>query len=675
MKFNAFLTSRNSKRWVVCGVGLMLLSALAFANIFGAIQTTTSGGTTVDGNIYADKSLVYLNGGPQNGNAHGLPDGTYYFQVTDPSGGTRLSSDDISCRELTVTNGVVSGSTGTCPHANGTQDPGDGAIPVQLIPYDDTPNTGGEYKVWLTPIGSYDVANCSAGGGSFGFCNSNSKTDNFKVLKSNDPCIVNGAVDLINCPVLWPISGVKFYDTNGNGVQDPGEPGIQGWQINLYMVTPILPVPAINGFPMFTDASGGFNTDNNPAADKPAAGGVYGVCETMPAPGASGFKWTAAPACPNSFKSANFNYGGTYSDTLNPDVTFGTGPYSLQYPVTATGGLVVNFPHLGTPYATCAAGYYTNIDDVFEIGGPHTYGGSSTFNDLPSTGLPVFTDGTNLSDSSWNGAFPGAVFGNYCKNTPAGGLTKGFWSNNNGSAVLGNVGGSAVVDALTDPSTPSSGALHFVSLGLNLNCSSVGGAGTQVSSCSSTGSKNAAYLSGAPFTGNLPCSTTAYTCLDYWLTNGSNSSNAAMQLSVQMTAAVLNIVEGNAIVGGGFVSGPPLTVDTYIYAPGTNCAAAANVGGYAKLGCVINEANTVLGMQQSDGKFAYTPSGSTAKCSGAPAATGGNCRSWETLLQTALNNANNNIAGPTPGPATGIALCGVNYTDGNGNPVAACTLP
>jgi hypothetical protein len=50
------------------------------------------------------------------------------------------------------------------------------------MPYLDTPNNGGEYKVWLTPVESYlcdlDVA-CTEG--NFGFVESQSKTDNFKV--------------------------------------------------------------------------------------------------------------------------------------------------------------------------------------------------------------------------------------------------------------------------------------------------------------------------------------------------------------------------------------------------------------------------------------------------------------------------------------------------------------
>ena len=63
---------------------------------------------------------MYLSGGPQNLKASGLPDGTYYFQVTNPSGATLLSTDAAVCRQLMVVNGRVAGSTGpSCKHATG----------------------------------------------------------------------------------------------------------------------------------------------------------------------------------------------------------------------------------------------------------------------------------------------------------------------------------------------------------------------------------------------------------------------------------------------------------------------------------------------------------------------------------------------------------------------------
>src|ERR1700758_4148270 len=62
---------------------VILLAGIASANISGAIFTSNGDGTTVNGNKFATKAEVYLNGGPQNEHANGIqPDGLYYFQVT-----------------------------------------------------------------------------------------------------------------------------------------------------------------------------------------------------------------------------------------------------------------------------------------------------------------------------------------------------------------------------------------------------------------------------------------------------------------------------------------------------------------------------------------------------------------------------------------------------------------
>jgi hypothetical protein len=164
---------------------------------------------------------VYLTGGPQNHNNPGLvPNGLYYFQVTDPSGAVLLSTDPISCRQVQVTGGRIVAAAGSCPHAIGTPNSANGNTPVQLIPFDDTPNPGGEYKAWITPVAAYDSDNCVRndshhGTGDFGFCDSESKTDNFKVKKA-------GAAFVTVC---------KFNDLDGNGTQDEGEPLIAHWPI------------------------------------------------------------------------------------------------------------------------------------------------------------------------------------------------------------------------------------------------------------------------------------------------------------------------------------------------------------------------------------------------------------------------------------------------------------
>lgn len=142
-------------------------------------------GEPVNLNHYAAKEDVYLNGGPginAPDDAAGLPAGTYYFQVTDPSGKTLLSTDAVACRQFTVdASGVITGVTGPCPHATGA-DGEDGGATVQLFPYLDTPNNGGVYKVWVTPITDLD---CDAPGNKHCFVPHHSKTDNFKVKAKN----------------------------------------------------------------------------------------------------------------------------------------------------------------------------------------------------------------------------------------------------------------------------------------------------------------------------------------------------------------------------------------------------------------------------------------------------------------------------------------------------------
>jgi hypothetical protein len=169
-------------------VGVLLGATTILANFDGAIWTTLFDGSEVNFNIYANKEDVYLNGGPGKGNptnSNGLPDGTYVFMVTDPSGKDLLSTDNAECRLVTASGGFIVGASALspCPHQNGNLLPNT-SRPVQLIPYLDTTNNGGEYKVWLTPLGQYqcdlDEVTCDEGD-HHGFIHSESKTDNFKV--------------------------------------------------------------------------------------------------------------------------------------------------------------------------------------------------------------------------------------------------------------------------------------------------------------------------------------------------------------------------------------------------------------------------------------------------------------------------------------------------------------
>jgi hypothetical protein len=174
----------------------------ASAAVPGAIFTTDVNGSIVNANVqYASKCDVYLNGGPGNhapAGAAGLPGGDYYFQVTDPNGQTLLSTDVVSDRRLHVaSSGVIDAYSGVGGPVHPTgidQDhPELGAITIRLAnancpsDYLDTPNGGGVYKVWVTPVADFagdpTKVDNSCGNGCFhGFVASKSKTDNFKVV-------------------------------------------------------------------------------------------------------------------------------------------------------------------------------------------------------------------------------------------------------------------------------------------------------------------------------------------------------------------------------------------------------------------------------------------------------------------------------------------------------------
>lgn len=216
-----------------CACALALVAAMPAAadSPGGAIFTTLPDGSEVNYNIYAAKEDVYLDGGPGIGapqDAAGLDDGTYVFQITDPSGKTLLSQDAGRCRQFDVLDGIIVGVVAQpdgCEHLTGL-DVDHGAVTVQMMPYADTPNNGGEYKAWATKLGDY-IAGCAALGktindidcgksaGNFhGFIPSLSKTDNYKVRVGNNLEIDTVFVDSRTGAKLLGF-GVTWFDTLG----------------------------------------------------------------------------------------------------------------------------------------------------------------------------------------------------------------------------------------------------------------------------------------------------------------------------------------------------------------------------------------------------------------------------------------------------------------------------
>jgi hypothetical protein len=182
---------------------VMAVPVLAADPISGAIFTTNSDCSGVDLNIYGDKDEVYLNGGPAHPGAAGLPDGDYYVKVTEPNG-TLLGTSVRSANETPVH--VTGGEFDQCYKLsdilikNSDQSQG----------YDDTTNSGGEYKAWVSTVSTFD--------------NDLSKTDNFKVKPQEGG----------GPPPQGTLHIRKYYDANANGLYDTGETYLTGWKFRIH---------------------------------------------------------------------------------------------------------------------------------------------------------------------------------------------------------------------------------------------------------------------------------------------------------------------------------------------------------------------------------------------------------------------------------------------------------
>lgn len=220
----------------------------------GSIKTGKGDCSTVNGNQYDTKGDVYLLGGSQNGN---LPAGDYYFQVTDPSGGSVLSQDAVTDRMFTLdANGGITAYTGThsvttCPGGN---------LAVQLLPFATTTNSGGVYKLW--------VSNSSD------FTTGPTKVDAFMV-RGDVPVDAQAQVTV-----------VKFYDPStaavSTTVYDGTQTTIDGWNMTL--------IEPVSNWTITEATSGGQVIFTNLAATS-----AYTVTELpMPGTGIAGAYWVAS---------------------------------------------------------------------------------------------------------------------------------------------------------------------------------------------------------------------------------------------------------------------------------------------------------------------------------------------------------------------------------------------
>lgn len=298
----------------VAGVlaGMQASAQTANGPISGAIFTTAVDCTIVNGNIYASKGDVYLDGGPAKPGAAALPASTkFYVQVTDPSGGQVLGSslyNPVNKMPLvTTTNGDVS----SCLHLQEIV-----SLPDGTAGYMDSRNYGGEYKVWVSTSLLFD--------------NQYTKTDNFKVGASVvPPSSTSGTIKIY-----------KFYDADANGRWSDGDQWLPsdrwspGWKVDIMGYGPNLTTFGPDGASYAAYAT----YDGLPLTDAGASSETYVVREYQPQP-VIGTQWYSTTPLAMSTTPPYLNQ---FDVTLSPTSSIG----SVTFGNVCTGkggGLTIGF--------------------------------------------------------------------------------------------------------------------------------------------------------------------------------------------------------------------------------------------------------------------------------------------------------------------------------------------
>src|SRR5215471_7102744 len=195
--------------------------------VFGSISTVGSGNPASAQSLFGRREDAFLAAGPLTTPCFFpayLTDGKYYFQVTDPSGATLLSTDVVSERAVTVKGGVLFSYDGKTHTTDGKT--ACGSLAVNLMPYADAGSQKAAYVVWLTPAANFDgsasAVDSICGAGCFhGFHAEQSLNFGFRVE------------DKKSCEPTFCASGTVFNDANGNGIRDAGENGIPGVTVRV----------------------------------------------------------------------------------------------------------------------------------------------------------------------------------------------------------------------------------------------------------------------------------------------------------------------------------------------------------------------------------------------------------------------------------------------------------
>jgi hypothetical protein len=428
---------------LLVGILIPLMGATSASAAFqGAIYTTEADCTTVNANIYDNKQDVYLNGGPQNENSAGLPENTtFYVKITDPSGATLLSKTD-------GTNTVASDGDGnlTCTQlwgllhkqSDGTQG------------YDDTPNNGTEYKVWVSTEAD--------------FPNDDAKTDNFKVAVEEPPAKLTvskdatpsfdktftwGASKSVDKTRVEQIGGSATFNYTVTATHDGGTDG--NWKVSGQITVTNPNADDVTG----VDLSDAVDNGGSCTVDD---GNAIGL--TVPGNGSLQKPY----AC--TYSSALSSATGTNTVTASwPGQTLANGALAAG---SASGTKGFDFGAVSPNLVDNCATFTDTFDGTPGTLSPQkcsTDPSPSTFTYARTITVPTFDCqsygntvdfATNDSSSSDGDTSDNSQTVNVCGPHKTGALTMGFWKGPNGNTLISK---------FSDPSGGTSLAAYLSALG------------------------------------------------------------------------------------------------------------------------------------------------------------------------------------------------------------------
>ena len=416
---------------IVAVIPAALWAAAPAGAVSGAAFTTTSDGSKVNANHYADKCDVYINGGPNNG-ANTLTDGYYFFAVmspggqSDPNDGTPNNlSDNVDTRSnrvVQVSDGKIVATTGTHLSVN---DPSTTTILddklVQLCDYADTTNPGGVYILALCLIPS--------AGSSAAVDPSDCKYDAFKVTTSG---------------------GQPNSDLVATKDADPSFTRTFTWDIEKSVDKTL--VSASGGSATFnytvvatksSPVDSGYTVSGEISVFNPNVGTVTGVTVTD-AIGATVCTVSGGSSSIAGGDSASFDYTCALAAA---DATTGTNTASVtwdQASIDSPGNSTTASANFNFANATpTVVGNSADVTDNFNLGGPvalvpspitasHTYNYSRTIA-IPNSGCLSYTNTAVVTFQGGSDSDSETV--TVCRFN-SNGFTIGFWQNKNGQKLI-----------------------------------------------------------------------------------------------------------------------------------------------------------------------------------------------------------------------------------------------